>query len=157
MQLPTVRGRNLNRKQMTFPDDFSSEVNIVFVPFKRWHQDDVDAWIPFITKLKEEFSNLSYYEFPTLSESNLLYRTLLNEGMRAGIPNNDTREQTITLYLDKAAFRKALDIPNEEHIWVYLFDVGGHVVWRIKGEFTQEKGSELYTAVSKVLQNKQDG
>ncbi len=39
---------------------------------------------------------------------------MLNEGMRAGIPERATRAHTITLYLDKAAFRQALAIPDEQ-------------------------------------------
>ena len=152
MQLPKVKGRNLNRKQLAFPADFFADLNIVFIPFKRWHQDDVDTWVPFVTKLKAAFPNLNYYEFPTLPESNLMYRAFLNEGMRAGIPNNDTRERTITLYLDKGKFRHALDIPNEEQIWVYLFDRNGHVVWRINGAFSQDKADALHTAVSQSSQ-----
>jgi hypothetical protein len=151
MQLPTVSGRNLERKQMTFPADFEGQVNLVFIPFKRWHQDDIDEWVPFVGQLDEEFSAMSFYEFPTLPEANIVYRTLLNEGMRAGIPNKATRMRTITLYLDKAVYRQALDIPNEKNIWVYLFDQTGQVLWRIEGKFTEEKGQALRTAVLNAL------
>jgi hypothetical protein len=68
--------------------------------------------------------------------------------MRAGIPNDATRARTITLYLDKHAFRKALDIQNEQTIWVYLFDKSGNVFWRIEGRFTKEKGEALRKAIN---------
>ena len=151
MQLPTVKGKNLERKQMTFPADFSGKVNLVFIPFKRWHQDEVDGWVPFVEQLSQEFSALSFYEFPTLPESNFLYRTFLDEGMRAGIPDKAARTRTITLYLDKTAYRQALDIPHEQSMWVYLFDKFGQVLWRVEGSFGPEKAAALRTAVVNAL------
>ena len=73
MQLPTVTGKNLDRKQMTFPDDFTGRVNLLFIPFKRWHQDHVDGWVPFVGKMSEEYPAMSFYEFPTLPDSNFIY------------------------------------------------------------------------------------
>ncbi len=151
MRLPTVKGRNLNREKMTFPDDFSGRVNLVFIAFLRWHQDLIDQWVPFVAQLAQEFPELHYYEFPTLSRRGLLSRTFLNEGMRAGIPNPETRARTITLYLDKAAFREALKIEDEQDIWLYLFDPSGQVQWRVSGGFTDEKGAALRQSVSQAL------
>jgi hypothetical protein len=67
--------------------------------------------------------------------------------MRAGIPNKDTRARTITLYLNKNTFRKALDIDNEQNMWLYLFDRSGKVLWRTAGRFSAEKGSALTNAL----------
>lgn len=143
MKLPRVEGSNLARKKMVFPDDFAGEINLVFIAFLRWHQDLIDEWVPFVAELDEEFPELHFYEFPTLSRRGVLYRTFLNEGMRAGIPDSATRARTITLYLDKPAFRSALEIESEKNIWLYLFDRSGEVLWRVEGKFTEEKGAAL--------------
>lgn len=63
--------------------------------------------------------------------------------MRAGIPNRTTRQKTITLYLDKHSFRSHLGIRDEETIWLLWIDQQGHVLWRVEGAFTPEKGREL--------------
>jgi hypothetical protein len=133
MKLPQVKGSNLNRKKMVFPDDFSGEINLVFIAFLRWHQDLIDEWIPFVEQLAQEYPGLEYYEFPTLPNKGFVYRTFLNEGMRAGIPSEATRGRTITLYLDKRAFTEALDIDSEQNIWIYLFERSG----------TEDKGKAL--------------
>lgn len=143
MKLPQVKGSNLNRQKMVFPDDFSGEVNLVFIAFLRSHQDLIDEWIPFVEQLAQEYPGLQYYEFPTLPNKGFLYRTFLNEGMRAGIPNEATRGRTITLYLDKRAFTEALDIDSEQNIWIYLFERSGEVLWRTGGRFTEDKGKAL--------------
>jgi hypothetical protein len=143
MKLPQVKGSNLNRKKMVFPDDFSGEINLVFIAFLRWHQDLIDEWIPFVEQLAQEYPGLEYYEFPTLPNKGFVYRTFLNEGMRAGIPSEATRGRTITLYLDKRAFTEALDIDSEQNIWIYLFERSGEVLWRTEGRFTEDKGKAL--------------
>ena len=116
---------------------------MVFVAFLRQHQDLIDEWVPFVEQLASEFPGLQYYEFPTLPRQGFLYRTFLNEGMRAGIPDPATRARTVTLYLDKSAFRKALDIQHERSMWVYLFDKKGEVLWRTEGRFSEDKSQAL--------------
>lgn len=143
MKLPQVKGSNLARQNMVFPDDFGGETNLVFIAFLRQHQDQIDEWVPFVEQLVQEFPGLEYYEFPTLPGRGFVYRTLLNEGMRAGIPSEATRKRTITLYLDKAAFRKALDINDERNMWLYLFRRSGEVLWRTEGRINEEKSAAL--------------
>jgi hypothetical protein len=40
--------------------------------------------------------------------------------MRAGIPDQTARERTVTLYLEKEAFKSALDISDENYIYLFL-------------------------------------
>jgi predicted transcriptional regulator len=80
---------------------------------------------------------------------NRFSQTFINEGMRAGIPNQTTRQKTITLYTDKGAFRQALDLPNEESIYVLVVDRQGNVMWRTEGAYSEEKGE----ALTKAIQN----
>ena len=150
MRLPKVEGSNLARKKMVFPDDFAGETNLVFVAFLREHQDLIDEWVPFVEQLASEFPGLQYYEFPTLPRKGFLYRTFLNEGMRAGIPDPATRSRTVTLYLDKSDFRKALDIQHEQSMWVYLFDKSGEVLWRAEGKITQDHRKALQGLLSSL-------
>ena len=152
MQLPTVKGSNLLRQKMIFPNDFAGDINLVFIAFLRRHQDLIDEWVPFVEELAKEHPELHYYEFPTLPRRGPIYRTFLNEGMRAGIPNEATRARTITLYLNKSAFRKALDIGDEHNMWVYLFDKSGKVLWRTAGRFSSEKAAALNDAAVSLLE-----
>lgn len=147
MQLPTVQGANLARQTLSFPADFAHELNLVFVAFQQWQQRDVDGWAPLVEQIRQNMPNFEYYEFPTIQRMNFLSRTFINEGMRAGIPNEATRRRTITLYIDKRPFKQALNIGTEEQIWVFLFDKLGRVLWQTSGAFTPEKGDGLQTAV----------
>ncbi len=150
MQLPTVSGKNLLRQENVFPRDFDAALNLVFIPFQQWQQRQVDSWVPFVAQLATAVPDFDFYEFPTIYRMNWLGRTFINEGMRAGIPNPDTRRRTVTLYLKKRPFRQALAIDSEDDITVMLFDRQGRVLWRSSGAFTEEKGAELETAVARL-------
>ena len=147
MRFPQVTGSNLLRQKVTLPDDLQGDLNILLIAFHRWQQTWVDSWIPFARQIEQSFPGVMFYELPVIYKMNFFSQTFLNEGMRAGIPNPTTRQKTITLYIDKKAFRQALDIPDEDTIWVLVLDRQGNVLWRIDGAYSQEKGDSLFKAI----------
>lgn len=140
---PKVSGSNLEGRSFQLPRDFEGAINLAIVPFQRWHQDVVDTWTPALGELVRAMPGFRFYELPTLWRMNPIYRWGLDAGMRAGIPDRSTREITITLYLDKDAFRRELEIPNEETIYLLLVTPQGEIIWRTTGEATPEKLAEL--------------
>jgi hypothetical protein len=150
MTFPTVSGSNLLRKKLTLPRDFQGRLNLLFIPFERWHQAEVDSWGALAEELEKEYAGLVYYELPTLQAGGAFYRVFLNEGMRAGIPNPKTRERTITLYLDKTDFRAALEMPDEEHIYVLLVDRQGKEFFRTRGPYSREAEAALRQIVGQL-------
>ena len=147
MQFPVVTSANLSRRGFTLPADFEGDVNVLLIAFQRWHQRVVDTWIPFVRQLEQAHDDVRYYELPVIQRMNVLGRTFINEGMRAGIPDPVARARTITLYVDKPAFRQALELPHEEDIYVLLVDREGKVLWRAEGAFTPEMGESLAAAL----------
>jgi hypothetical protein len=143
MRFPSVTGSNLLRTRVNLPEDFEGELNLVFVAFQQWQQGQVDTWIPFARQSELTHPQLRYYELPTIQRLNPLARTFINEGMRAGIPDPTARERTITLYVDKNAFRRALQLPREDDIYILLVDRQGQVLWRAEGVFGPEKAKSL--------------
>jgi hypothetical protein len=143
MRFPTAKGSNLQRKRLSLPQDFDGELNIVLIAFERWQQNTVDTWLPFVEELEQRYDGVRYFELPVIQQMNFIAKTFINEGMRAGIPNTKARERTITLYLDKPAFRQGLDISHEREIYILLLDQEGNVIWRSEGAFTSKKGEAL--------------
>jgi hypothetical protein len=150
MIFPTVSGSNLLRQKLTLPKDFKGRLNVVFVPFQQWQQDEVNSWIPLVQELEQQVEGLCYYELPTIQSRDVLSRTFINEGMRAGLPNPKTRERTITLYLDKVPFRHALEMPDEEHIYVLVVDHQGQVLYTTRGPCRPEAGEELSRTIREL-------
>ena len=102
-----------------------------------------NASVPFTFADADGFA---YYELPTINRMGATRERLLDEGMRAGIPDKAARARTITLYTDKKAFQKALGIDGDDSIHAILIDRDGNVLWRAEGRFTEEKGRALLEA-----------
>ena len=119
--------------------------------FWQWHQRLVDSWIPLVQQMEETYPRFRYYEFPVIRGMNPLYRGFINQGMRAGIPDPVARHKTITLYTDKAAFRQALEIANEDDIHVRLVDPVGMVYLAIAGALTRETGQALLDTLENLM------
>lgn len=145
---PRVQGANLERQPFTLPDDFEGEINLALIAFMREQQSDIDTWIPTARELARSHPGFRYYELPTISRGVPLARWWLDGAMRAGIPDRAARAATITLYLDKRAFREALNLPSENTIYTLLVDRMGRILWRAEGEWTEEKARGLRQVVA---------
>ncbi|MFX1576868.1 MAG: hypothetical protein ACFFCF_06815, partial [Promethearchaeota archaeon] len=92
---------------------------------------------------------VQFYERPTLRKYNFVSQWMIDSGMRSGIKSKEMRARTITLYIDKAEFDKALDIPTEDTIHLFLVDCDGTILWRDTGNFSEEKEATVMKALSK--------
>jgi hypothetical protein len=143
LHFPVVSGYNLVRKEIELPRDFGGDLNLVIVPFQQYQQTIVNTWIPFAQQTEKTFPRFMYFELPTIYNMPAFARGFINEGMRAGIPDQTARERTITLYLDKEPFKSALGIESEDDIHLFLVDKEGEILWHSTGEFSESKAEEL--------------
>jgi hypothetical protein len=139
------------RRRLTLPADFEGDVNLVLIAFQQWQQSQIDTWLPLAEKLERAYSGFRYYELPVIQRLNVLARTFINEGMRAGIPDSSARSRTITLYLDKGPFRLALDLPDEEQVYALLVDRQGAILWRASGAYAPDKAADLPQVIERHL------
>ena len=142
-QFPRVEGSNLEGRRFTLPTDFEGDYNVVIVAFRREQQDDVDTWLPFLREVAAPGRNVRVYELPTLNKTYRFMRGIIDGGMSRGIPERATREATITLYIDKSPFKKALAIATEDRISTSLVSRDGRIVWRTDGRFTDAAAAGL--------------
>jgi hypothetical protein len=142
-RFPTVRGSNLSGDEFTLPTDIEAEYAVAMIAFKQQQQFDINTWLPVASELADKYSDLVYYEFPTIDRLNPAARAFIDGGMRGGIPDPVARATTITLYLDKSAFKQALEIEAEDSIVVLLINREGQVFWRADGPATEAAVEEL--------------
>jgi hypothetical protein len=133
--------------------DIEGDLALMLIAFKQFQQAQVDTWIPIAQELSKQFPSLVYYELPTISRLPGLARSFIDGGMRAGILDQTARDVTITLYLDKSAFRQALDIPSEETVTVLLINKEGNLLWRKQGPATAEAEQSLKGVLENVLEH----
>jgi hypothetical protein len=148
VRFPRVEGKNLEGRRFTLPADFAGERNVVLVAFRRGQQADVDTWLPFLKETAAGRPDIRVYELPTLNRTYSLMRGFIDGGMKRGIPELATREATITLYIHKAPFRKALGITTEAHITTFLVAKDGRVLWRADGPMTPVAAASLQGALT---------
>jgi hypothetical protein len=146
-RFPQVSGANLEKRAFDLPRDFEGRLNLVFVAFKREQQPLVDTWLEPAREMAAANRELRYYELPTIYKANRMVQWWIDNGMRRGIPDKTARETTITLYLDKQAFRSKLDIPNEDDIYIFLVDNDGLILWRSNGEYNRLKAASLQSVI----------
>jgi hypothetical protein len=150
VHFPTVSGFNLDRQEFEFPRDFAGDLNILFVPFLQQQQLTVNTWIPFAQDIEASFPGVVYYELPTINEMPMLSRTFVNEGMRAGIPDQKSRERTITLYIDLEKFLQATGIPDRNEVHTLLVNRSGEILWRTTGNFSEQQGQDMLAAIQAI-------
>ena len=120
-KFPSVTGRNLNKKTVTVPDDYNNEPLLVIAAFEQWQQRVVDEVIAAFDAngLGERHTII---EVPVIQRSTRFRQIRLDTIMRAVIRDRDVRQRTVTVYLDKKAFRDSLNIPNDSEVHWFLID-----------------------------------
>ncbi len=139
---PKLTAANLERETLSLPEDFGGDRNLLLIAFQREQQRNVDTWLREMKRF-EWLPNFRYYELPTIDRLNAIARWFIDRGMRRGIPDREARARTITLYLDKLAFRMALNLPDEKRVYALLVDRSGRVLWRAEGDFDEAKAVSL--------------
>jgi hypothetical protein len=140
---PSLKGMNLEGDDFLLPQDLAGELNIVVIAFKRKQQDDVNTWLEALANYVSKTEDLELYELPTMKKFNILMRLNINNGMRYGIASKESRENTISLYIDKASFKSRLEIANEDNIQTLLINKQGKILWRTSGIADQSKIASL--------------
>jgi hypothetical protein len=152
-RFPQLQASNLEKRSLNLPGDFEGSRNLLLVAFQREQQAQVDTWLREMKRFEEVDPSFRYYELPTIQSPNRLLRWIIDTGMRRGIPDPKARARTITLYIDKAPFLKALGITDEKRIYCFLVDRTGRVLWRAEGVFEESKGLSLRDALKKLMES----
>lgn len=147
-QFPAIQATNLNNKRLHFPEDFSGQLNLVVISFAREQQHDVDTWIPMAREIQSKHSKFNYYELPTMSRENLLYRWWFDAALRNNTNDRDLHNQILTAYVNKRKFLTALHIADEKQAVAVLVDRAGKIYWRADGAFTEQDKLSLLSVLT---------
>ena len=150
MIFPTITTKDLNGDTKTLPNDFTGELNFILLAYDQWHQQEVDTWLPFIEEVRQEMPTFEHYELPLVGNMGWMGQKQLDFWMRRAIPDLDTRSRTLTLYTDRADFRAKLDVPDENHIALFLLDAEGEILWRGEGAYSTETAIALVSKMNEL-------
>jgi len=138
---PTVEASDLNKREVTLPQDLPAERTIVMMAFLREQQEDLNTWI-YGMELDEAFKN-QWVELPVLSRGARLFRGFIDGGMRSGITRIEDRARTITIYENRKKFLAPLEIEKTDRVYVMVVERNGDVLLTIEGTYTEEGAAQI--------------
>ena len=122
----TISGSSLNGKEYTIPADFSDEIILLLVGFKRKTQFDIDRWTIGLDQTKTRVKTI---EVPaTQGWFPVLFNDMIDNGMRNGIPNEFWKD-VITVYDDGETVQQFTGNQNPLNCRVILLDSSGKVIF----------------------------
>jgi hypothetical protein len=145
---PNIRSADLNGRSLSLPGDFPAPFSLVFVAFEMRQQADVDSWRPFVEQARSKRPALGVFELPTIARGFRLMQFVIDNGMRSGIADRETRAATVTLYTDVAAFMRALGVESTKEIAVIVVTPTGGILARVSGRYSEEAAVPIERVLS---------
>ena len=157
MRFPTTAARSLEGREVTLPEDFAGERNVVIVAFQRQQQRLVDSWVPWLEARAAIDPGLRFYELPTIGRKWAPVRRFIDGGMAAAIREPVVLRRTLTVYGDVRQVTTPLAIENRSTIALFLVDGSGTVHWSGSGGFDPVTAHSLEVALDSDLRRPQEG
>lgn len=132
-RFPELKAINLDGRKFNLPADFGNKINLVVIGFKKEHQLQANTWIYQVKPLLDKYNGLGFYVLPTIEAHNISKRLIVNNRIRDSLMDQDQRQNTIPIFLDKESFKRAMGITSEEEVFVALIRADGNVIWSSSG------------------------
>ncbi len=148
---PTFSGENLLGYAVVFPDAFTAEYTLAVVMFGREHLPKIDDWIEIVIEFEDIYPDLAFYGVPIFPDVAPFARVAAKGGMVVGL-DSSLHDNVIMIFLEnRDEILPVLDLPDFENMQVYIINIDGEILWRIEGDFTEEKAEELRQQVALLL------
>ena len=141
-QLPAHNTQSLNRTPVSLPEGLPSDRTLALVTFHREQRSQADSWIEGLN-LKNDVS-ISWVRIPVLGELNTPNAKSEAETRLLGRYTADIeRAKMLPMFMDKAAFARAIGLKNTEQGYAVVFNRQGEVLARVEGPFDANKAQIL--------------
>lgn len=141
-KFPQVKGEDLNKKEITIPDNYAGKPTVLLVGYLQKSQFDIDRWI---LGLLQADVPVQIVEVPTIAGMMpQAVQGFINGGMRSGIPKDDWAS-VVTVYKDADKIIKVLGNERPQSAHVVLLNKDSQIVWN----------SNIGYSASQILELKQ--
>ena len=147
VSFPPLNVRDLEGTNYVIPHDLPGGPHVILMAFQQWHQSIVDKWKGPLERIAEDSPGMQIWEVPSISKAYRLFRSGIDGGMRAGIPDRDAREHTLTTYTDLGELARDLGLSSFETVHVFLVDCQGVILWQHAGEPDENALADLKAAL----------
>ena len=120
-------------------------------------QEDVDTARGFVADARSLRPGLAVFELPTIARGYRLMQFVIDNGMRSGIRDRETRAATVTLYTDVGAFTRSLGIQTTRDIAILVVAPTGRILAQATGRFRPETAASIRAALGGTDQQGSQG
>lgn len=153
-KLPSFAAEDLNERPIALPESSPSKLTFYIFAYQREQQSEVDAALEAIQPLFDAYEphQFDYIEVPTIENYGALFRWFVDNGMRSGITETETRARVVTYYTDMSDFQERYGVNDLTTITSVLADRNGNVYWSNVGAISPEQVGQLQRKVVGLLQ-----
>ncbi|HVW76790.1 MAG TPA: hypothetical protein VHB45_04200 [Alloacidobacterium sp.] len=150
---PAIAAESLDKTKINLPSGFEGKVNLLLISFQPEQAQEVESWMPTAQALQHMNFQFRYYKMPVSNQENMLFRWWDSSSLRSVETDPETWHWIIPLYVNKQQFRQSLRISDEKQPVAALVDKSGQVLWKSSGPLTEEKKTELSSAVAAAIRH----
>lgn len=147
---PTIKARDLEGRDVTLPDAFEGERNLVAVAFRREQQSLVDSWGAWCDERAAVDPGFRFYEVPVIERIWKPVRRMIDGGMAAAIRKPEVLRRTLTVYGDVRRLTDPLGIVDRSTVALFLVDRAGAVRWTGSGRYEEGEARDLERVAAEV-------
>ena len=142
-----MRVRDLEGLDYVIPDELPGGPHVIILAFHQWHQKIVDRWTGPLEAIAEQHPGTEVWEVPSMSRGYRLFRSGIDGGMRAGIPDIERSASYPHRLHRPVDSGEGTGLDTLETVHVFVVDCDGTVRWRGEGEPTSEMLEALEGAI----------
>jgi hypothetical protein len=127
--VPAMTAADLNGRTLNLPQDMSGDPAVWVVAFDRSHQSQVDRLFQLIDAAKDRAPGVVSWEVPVIKNPGAIGRWFIDNGMRSGIPSEQTRAKVVTLYVpDRAQWLQQMGVGGADQAYAVVVGRTGAVL-----------------------------
>ena len=147
-KFPEVSAESLANTKESIPGSARGRVTLVVVAFLRESQAQLDSWLgPFAERYGDK-EGFTFYEVPMISSGYKFMRFIIDNGMRAGLPEKK-HKHVVTMYGDVQRYMDELGL-DPRNGYAFLLDKEGIIRWEGQGFAKAEELKELFSLAEKL-------
>lgn len=150
-QLPQMRGETLLGAPLVLPDGAAGRPAFLTITFSKKAGKSARAWNERFEKDHGSRSSVNNYSIAMLEEAPRIFRGIIKSGMKKGVPQ-EAHNRFLIVTSDEAAWKKYLNVTDDELPYLVLIDGSGRLVWKDQGVFAEKQYEALRAHVQKSLQ-----
>jgi len=152
-QMPTTEGDSLTGHKVVLPDAAAGKVAVLIFGFTKASKVPTGGWAD---KIQADFGTrpgFELYQLPVLEEVPRLFRGMVISGIRKGVTENK-RDHFVPILQGEAELKELVRYQEPDDAYLVLLSRGGNIVQQIHGTPTEEKYSQVRSAVESLLNPK---